>query len=316
MARTRLLHPEQATDDDLLTVSLAARHVFTFLPCHADREGRLRDKPIALKLAILPLDDVDMNKLLQELHDIGVIIRYEVAGRRYIQIRSFLRHQRPHRNEVASDIPPFPGESSAPTPTDSCQGASARDITRALGTLREDSLPSGDDPDPDPDKSSLSRAIPGVRATEPEPGVESGEWDLTAPEPARVTGYQLQEMFAAARSAAFPDSLPWSSRPRDSKNQAGSFADSLDADAAADVQATMALFYRRIVDGTERRAEEFARSPQLAFVAWMHAFTGLREELHGKAPKVKAAPARASPDGNRPRSASQPEPDAWRYPKL
>lgn len=118
MARTRLLHPDGPLDEDVAHCSIWARYVFAHLPCHADREGRLADKPFTLKLEILPTDDVDMDKLLQELHDRRLIFRYQADGKRCIQIRTFLCHQHPHKNEPQSFLPP--------PPTDSRQIASTR----------------------------------------------------------------------------------------------------------------------------------------------------------------------------------------------
>lgn len=110
MARTRSIHPGAPTDEDVAEMTIHARYVWAYLPCHADKEGRLEDKPFSLRLDILPLDNVDMNALLQELADKRHIIRYRGDdGRRYIQIRNFERWQRPHAHEKASRIPPPPG---------------------------------------------------------------------------------------------------------------------------------------------------------------------------------------------------------------
>src|SRR3954470_2822090 len=108
MARTRLLHPEQTIDEDVNALSIHARYVWAFLPCHADRDGRLVDKPFALKLQILPVEPVDMDGLLAEIAEKGFIVRYQVDGKRYIAIRTFPRHQHPHRNEAESVVPPPP----------------------------------------------------------------------------------------------------------------------------------------------------------------------------------------------------------------
>jgi hypothetical protein len=125
MSRTRLLHAGQATDEDVAACSIAARYVWALLPCHADREGRLLDKPFTLKLAILPADPVDMNALLDELAGKNLITRYVAGGRHYIAIRTFLRHQHPHKNEIESEIPAPPGPSGSDQgPNGSGQGPS------------------------------------------------------------------------------------------------------------------------------------------------------------------------------------------------
>ncbi len=62
-----------------------------------------------------------MNAALEELatitdpfQDQPFIYRYEVGGRRYIQIVNFEKHQNVHPNEVASNIPPMRNLESAP----------------------------------------------------------------------------------------------------------------------------------------------------------------------------------------------------------
>lgn len=106
MARTRLINPAASVDEDIATMSMAARIVWAYLPCHADRSGRLRDSPFSLKLLILPNDNVDMDGILGELAERRHIVRYiGIDGRSYIQIRNFARYQKPHKNEAPSEIP-------------------------------------------------------------------------------------------------------------------------------------------------------------------------------------------------------------------
>lgn len=82
-----------------------ARILFAGLWCVADREGRLKDDSFDLKIKLLPADNCDVNILLQQLHDIGLIIRYQVDGNSYIQINEFTKHQKPHVKESNSSIP-------------------------------------------------------------------------------------------------------------------------------------------------------------------------------------------------------------------
>lgn len=105
MPRTRLINPNAPMDEDVATMSLAARYAWAYLPCHADREGRLRDSSFFLRTSIFPNEVVDMEAIVVELEARRHIERYEVDGRRYIQIRNFKKYQSPHRNEVASVIP-------------------------------------------------------------------------------------------------------------------------------------------------------------------------------------------------------------------
>lgn len=132
MARVRSIHPGAPVDEDVATMSIYARHLWAYLPCHADREGRLKDAPFTLKLAILPTDDVNVSSLLDELATHGLIQRYESDGRKFIQIRSFAKYQTPHVREAESTIPapalavprqtlamastPIPGPGPGPSP--------------------------------------------------------------------------------------------------------------------------------------------------------------------------------------------------------
>lgn len=112
MARIRSINPQATLDEDVATMSMAARLAWAYLPCHADREGRLRDSGFALKAALFPADSVDMEAVLVELAGRRHILRYAIEGRRFIQIRNFSRYQFPHHREAESLIP-APGEPKA-----------------------------------------------------------------------------------------------------------------------------------------------------------------------------------------------------------
>ncbi|HOI95592.1 MAG TPA: conserved phage C-terminal domain-containing protein [Syntrophobacter fumaroxidans] len=86
------------------------RLLFAGLSLLADREGRLEDRPRRIQAEIFPYDpdcpDVDETLSLLESSPERFIIRYEVNGRRYIQITNFKVHNFPHHTEKASVIPP------------------------------------------------------------------------------------------------------------------------------------------------------------------------------------------------------------------
>src|SRR5687768_5376510 len=108
MARLRTLKPGFFTDDELGECSPLARLLYAGLWCHADRDGRLEDRPKRLKTEVLPYDECDVDALLAELaqHPAGFIVRYAVKGKRYIALPTFPDHQNPHIKEAASKIPP------------------------------------------------------------------------------------------------------------------------------------------------------------------------------------------------------------------
>lgn len=105
MARQRMLHPGYFTDGKVCSLPPLARLLFQGLWCEADREGRLRDRPVDLKIRYLPVDNCDIGALLGELAEAGLIHRYEVGGEKYIAVSNFSRYQHPHANEKPSGIP-------------------------------------------------------------------------------------------------------------------------------------------------------------------------------------------------------------------
>lgn len=114
MARARNLKPAFFKNDDLAQCEHGARLLFAGLWTIADREGRLEDRPIRIKGELFPYETCGVAPWLDQLAKFGFITRYEVAGRKYIQVNNFSRHQNPHVHEPASTIPP-PDEHSVST---------------------------------------------------------------------------------------------------------------------------------------------------------------------------------------------------------
>lgn len=107
MARIRYLKPTFFSDEDIGDLSIEARLFFMGLWCHADRAGRLEFKPRTLKVLIMPYDDIDASKLVDELHP-KFAAKYNVGDKNYIQIVNFSKHQKPHKSERISEIPEMP----------------------------------------------------------------------------------------------------------------------------------------------------------------------------------------------------------------
>lgn len=113
MPRIRSLKPSFFTDADLAELSPLHRLAFQGLWCHADKSGRLEDKPRELRVQILPYDQCDFEAILADLakpkgSGPGFIRRYEAGGRRYISVTHFEDHQNPHPKEGKSEIPEPP----------------------------------------------------------------------------------------------------------------------------------------------------------------------------------------------------------------
>jgi len=111
--RARNIKPGFFNNDILNSLEPLTRLLFIGLWCMADREGRLEDRPNRIRKEVLGYDDVtgkDVDNMLDELRKTFFIIRYEVEGKKYIQITNFTKHQNPHRREQESEIPGPGGE--------------------------------------------------------------------------------------------------------------------------------------------------------------------------------------------------------------
>ena len=105
MARSRNIKPGICQNESLAELPYETRFLFAVLPCFADREGRMEDRPKRIKMQVFPADNIELDVHLQYLHDAGFILRYRVGESRYIQIVNFLKHQNPHVHEKPSEIP-------------------------------------------------------------------------------------------------------------------------------------------------------------------------------------------------------------------
>jgi uncharacterized phage protein (TIGR02220 family) len=109
--RIRTIKPEFFFDEEIAALPHQTRLFFVGLWTHADRRGRLEDRPHKLKAQILPYENADADAMLSSLHP-KFIVRYEVSGHKYLWIRKFEDHQRPHHTEAESCIPEYKGENT------------------------------------------------------------------------------------------------------------------------------------------------------------------------------------------------------------
>lgn len=111
MARMRTLKHEFFQHDGLSELPRDVRLMFAGLWTLADRDGRLVDRPKKIKFSLFPGDtDVTPEVVDQWLwalanHWERFVVRYEVDGERFIEVRNFRHHQRPHPHESPSEIP-------------------------------------------------------------------------------------------------------------------------------------------------------------------------------------------------------------------
>jgi hypothetical protein len=110
MARIRTIKPEFFRHGALFDAERASgfplRLAYAGLWTAADREGRFRWQPRALKLDCLPYDDCDFSAVLAALAGAGLIVKYESGGEMFGHIPSWTKHQVINQREAQSKIPP------------------------------------------------------------------------------------------------------------------------------------------------------------------------------------------------------------------
>ena len=106
MARARNIKPGLFKNEILGVADPLYTILFEGLWVLADRDGRLEDRPLRIKAETFPYrEGLDMEAMLDWLATNGFIERYESKGVKVIHILEFAKHQNPHKNEVASELP-------------------------------------------------------------------------------------------------------------------------------------------------------------------------------------------------------------------
>lgn len=108
MARIRTIKPEFWSNEKIMGSSRNSRLLFIGLWNFADDAGRMIDSAKTIKAQVYPGDDdicsTMVRGMLDELSEIGLLQKYEVDGRAYLQITGW-DHQRIDKPR-ASKIPP------------------------------------------------------------------------------------------------------------------------------------------------------------------------------------------------------------------
>lgn len=94
MARIRTIKPDFWTDETLGECSPTSRLLFVGTWNLADDHGNLERSSKQLKAQLFPYDVIDVEPHVQELLSAGVLIEYAVAGKKYLHIKGFGRHQK------------------------------------------------------------------------------------------------------------------------------------------------------------------------------------------------------------------------------
>lgn len=113
MARLRTVKPEYWTDENVGQCSMAARLLFIGCWNFADDHGGLSRSAKQLKAQVFPYDAIDCEPLIQELIVAGLLIEYEVEGKKYLHIKGFRKHQKVEK-PAAPRIPLYEPSSNIP----------------------------------------------------------------------------------------------------------------------------------------------------------------------------------------------------------
>lgn len=285
MARSRTIKPSFFTNEELAELSRDVRLFFEGLWIIADREGRLENRPKRIKREVFPYDEDFTEATVGEWLTILANSRgrfvslYEVDGEKYIQIKNFKKHQDIHPREKPSEIPVQP--KADPVPAITGQGQPNPEPAGELNLIIP--LPSVPSCTSVPSASSLSQVL---EASDPDPERARVE---RLPQ-RKLTGHDLLSWFGSLRREVLRlQSAPGTERPRDPNGKAGAFAESLSDADVADVKPTMRLALERIRDGVPGWNDPRTVDPSFAFGAWKSGFAGLREAIHGLAPKAPSA---------------------------
>jgi hypothetical protein len=182
MARIRTVKPEFWSSEQIMSVSRNSRLLFIGLWNFADDCGRLADSAKSIKAQIFPGDD-DLNSenvrgMLDELSSNGLLLKYEVNGKSYIEITGW-KHQKIDRPQPPKHPPPD---------STNARRSFATDLTLSNPTYpRREGW--------GPKARSLASALPsGALAREP------GSVQ-TAKKPSELSRTELESQFAAKRVA-------------------------------------------------------------------------------------------------------------------
>lgn len=139
MARLRTVKPEYWTDELVGQCSIAARLLFVGTWNFADDYGGLARSAKQLKAQIFPYDNIDCEPLIQELLAVGLLVEYEVDGKKYLHIRGFKKHQKVEK-PAAPRIPLYdPSPSPHRVLTESSPSSSGSSLGSGVESSRVES---------------------------------------------------------------------------------------------------------------------------------------------------------------------------------
>lgn len=106
MARIRSVHPGLFKDEAFMELSMAARVLAIGIWTICDDHGIFEWKPKVIRADIFPGDNVEIDGLMGELIEYGLVERFAVDGRNYGAVRNFCLYQRPKKPFYRHPFPP------------------------------------------------------------------------------------------------------------------------------------------------------------------------------------------------------------------
>lgn len=181
MARIRSIKPEFFTSETLARIPLSARLTFIGLWTYVDDNGVGVDNERLIGAALYPLDDDPLEGLrrvsedLRQLSAVGVITRYEVAGRRYLYVTNWDEHQKvSHPGKPRYPLPPpnlpKPPTSGSGNPLEGLRNGSGNPpegLARSSALSREQGAGSRESAVPASGSTAQLALVPDLAADEP-----------------------------------------------------------------------------------------------------------------------------------------------------
>lgn len=107
MARIRSIHPDLPSDEAFMSMSMEAKVAWPLIWTQCDDNGIFEWKAIVLKARIFPANNVDFERILEELLTLNAVRKFSIEGKHFGAVRNFRRWQRPQKPNCRF---PFPDE--------------------------------------------------------------------------------------------------------------------------------------------------------------------------------------------------------------
>ncbi len=111
MANRRMISKGICTSEQVNNLSLESALLFTWLIPHADDDGRIKGSAASVRGNVFPMKEFtvdDIEKMLQEIQEQGLIWRWSDDDGIYIEFPKWLVHQKIRRDRYTpSELPPY-----------------------------------------------------------------------------------------------------------------------------------------------------------------------------------------------------------------